>query len=371
MTNNKSNRELEFTISETYDLISDNSPITRGSSDYLLKVPYGASNLKMVLFRGFNPVMKKSIAQLQGMTVNISIYPSVFEYSESGKVGISPIKPGYSISNFAENVDVALGKAELKCNFAGNINDILNNINEVISSYCDNIKNRSGTFRFLNIADPSSEIYELKSSQTGENIAILDYIKEVNPENINDDKVGSVNPELAFVKIKYDEAGDEFYTENVIFRLKSLVASSNPMMLIFCAEVNFQPYDFFSVSPFRQFFNCIENLRVNNNSPYYVTHNDCISTTRNFNDVLIASKYRFEGLDLVLRCPWIKNLTSIVYINTTDSNIRMKGFAVNGNVSTIPVRLTDINNSNIETSYLTDIYSGIFVDVDFIYEGMP
>lgn len=358
----KQERALEYTISETYDLISDNSPITHGASDYLLKVPYGASNLKMVLFRGFNPVMKKSIAQLQGMTVNIVIYPSVFEFNESAKVGITTIKPGYSITNYAEQVDVALGKSELKCNFAGNITDILGNINEVISSYCDNIKNRSGTFRFLNLGDSSSVMYSL-----GE--PINDYVKRVNPNNVNDNMVGSVNPELAYVKIKYNEAADEFYTENVIFKLNPSVSGVNPMMLIFCAEINFQPYDFFSVSPFRQFFNCIENVRTNNESPYYITHNDCISTTRNFNDVLIASKYRFEGLDLVLRCPWIKNLTSIVYINTTDSNIRMKGFAVNGNVSTIPVRLTDINNENISTTYLSDIYSGIFVDVDFIYEG--
>lgn len=352
-------RALEYTISETYDLISNNSPITRGASDYLLRVPYGASNLKMVLFRGFNPVMKKSIAQLQDMTVNITIYPSVFEFNESAKVGITTVKPGYSITNYAEQVDVALGKSELKCNFAGNISDILNNINEVISSYCDNIKNRSGTFRFLNLGDTQGATYSLDEP-------IIDYVKRVNPSNVNDSNVGSVNPELAFVKIKYDEATDEFFTENVIFKLNPSLPGMNPQMLIFCAEVNFQPYDFFSVSPFRQFFNCIENLRTS--GTYYVTRNDCISTTRNFDDVLIASRYRFEGLDLVLRCPWIKNLTSIVYINTTDSNIRMKGFAVNGNVSTVPVRLTDINNENIPESYLSDIYSGIFVDVDFIYE---
>ena len=358
----RSEYQNRFVISEVYDILSSNAPLLKTNEGYLLKRVSDVANLKEVCFRSFKPIMKRSIQNNQNTTASVSIYPAI--WTIDGDEPVTPKFNGFNIYNRAYGVNAPVTKSVRKCEFAGDIEGLLDNINETIAGYCDDIKSRNASFRFTNADE--TVIYDLK--YLGNIVDIDTYYRSVIPAN-DDENV--TNPERKFVKLKYNSDDEEFLTENVIFNLEKVQGDdswSELIYLVFITEVNFEPYDVFNVSPFRQYFNCIDYMR--SQEGYYIKNNDCISTNVNFKDIITANNYRFNGLDLVLRCGLMRNLTSIVYVNETEAQIVMKGFNEQSSTNYVPIQITDLNGNVVDEDYLRDIYSSILVDIDFVFDGL-
>lgn len=350
-----------YTISEVYDILNNvNGVFSKRSNEYLLHRPSDVANLKEIRFRSFKPIMKHSISTLQeASTVKVTITPTVWNYISGGDSNTA-FYPGYQLYNVYDNVMMPVTQQTIVCEFAGDIETLLNNINESIASYCDNIKSRNGYFKFVNQSDGTT-------TQFGMITTIEDWLQEVQPPS----KIKSVQPSKMYTQIKYNNDSDEFVTENVVFPLvmEESGIQTLTVMLVFIVDVVFDPYDMFHVSSFRQLFNCVDYCNKNEGK-YYVDNNDCISTNADFNSLITAANYRYNGLDLVLKCGLMKNLTSIVYVNDSEAQIVMKGFDVQSSTSYIPVYITDIKGNMIPDEYIRDIYSSVLIEVEYVYGGL-
>lgn len=339
----------QYSVSETYDLLSPTSPIVHNGNNYLLKRPADTSNLKQVCFRAFNPIVKRNIQELTGQSIIIKIFPMIFgsqsSYSGYNIYNVHPI-------NGANRQMLRVSEDVINVPAAGTIAEIIGNINESIASYCDNIKTTNGTFTFTN----GTTFYELGDSIKNYYDAHLTFF----------DSTNEVNPTLRFTSLSDDD--EAFYTNNGVFELTS---GDNKVYLFFAVDVVFSPYSLFNVSTYRQYFNVYDFIRsqspVNN---YVCVNNDCISTNTNFSEQLAALQLNYNGYNIVLKSSLMKNLTGIVYVNKTEAQIVMKGSNEQGSVNYIDVSLTDINGNTLTNEYLTSIYDSILIDVDYVFDGL-
>lgn len=369
MQGNNTDQSLHnrYVVSETYDLLSPNAPISKQNGLYLLQRPSRVPNLKEVCFRSFNPIMKKSIANLQDSnTINITIYPAIVSNYDGNGYNVYVKSPIDSVGNSSNSLIV--NKTTNKCEFAGTIDGIVKNINETIASYCDNIKNRNATFeyRLMNGNTETTTFYLADPADITNEISIFDYVNSQTPP---DSPLKYINPNINYVKLRYDEQLQQFFTEHVLFKLVNKADNTKIITLAFIVEITWDPYDLFNVSAYREYFN-IASFNGSGAYPNYIDDNDCISTNENFENQLTALNYKYNGIDLCLRSSLMRNLTGIVYVNKTEAQITMKGSQESATTSYIPVTITDINNKVIDTSYLESIYSSIIIDLDFIFEGI-
>lgn len=360
MTSPQDINASDFIISETYDLLQISDIVSTQNNKYMLKVPT-TNNCKEIRFRNFKPIMKTSISNIQRQNVNIDIYPVIFSLSNTtdGLKVDNVTFPGYQLTNYANNYDIAFKDDSYTSELSGNIDQIVNNINEKIAGFSENFK-PSGTFCFVS-ADRETR-YTL-SLNGNEAITIREYYDFF--------KDNTINPSSAFTTLNYksdnpDLSDIEFYTSNLMFTLLDLTHKNNNIIILTFIVDIYSDIDIINVSTFRQLNNCIEYM-LTKPSNMWCTPNECISTNTNIYDQLIFADYLINGIDLVLRSPDLPNQSNIVYVNNTEAQIYMKAFQTQSALNFFTVYLTDIRNNPIPMLYLSQLYSSIILNVDFVY----
>lgn len=349
ITKSQRNESIElqnqFSISETYDLLSSTAPIIRKGNQFLLRRPADTGNLKQICFRSFNPIVKRSISELQTQTITVTIYPMIFDENSTNL-------NGYKLYNMYDQQRLEVGLSTMQVLPGSSINTMLTNINEAIAGYCDSFKSRNSYFIFTN----DSNTYTLTST-------VEDYYNN----NIKPlmDNANIVAPQNTYTTVTSND-NTEFFTNNGIFNMVD--PTGNVVYMFFCVDVDFKPYDLFNVSPYRQFFNVHQFIKAG--GEHACIDNDCISTSVRFTELLTALQLNSEGYNLVLKSSLMKNLTGIVYVNKTEAQIVMKGSNEQSAINYVDVSLTDIDGNEVSEQYLDSIYSSILIDVDFVFDGL-
>lgn len=371
-------------VTETYDLLSNNSLTSMEQNMYNLLRPSSVQDLREIRFRSFLPVLKNNISNLSKQKITITIYPMMFMIDRTTGQVMNENLSAFTLTNFANNYDMQFGSEQYTIEFYGNIDEVFENINEKIGSYCSNFK-PSGTFCAVN----NTKTIRYTLFDGASSCSIEDFYNRYNPDNdihtfrnffSNGSNVISVNK--IFSKFRFKNKNPpymdniELYTQNMIFPMKNFnnLEDHSLMMLTFCIDM-YTDIDLISVSNFRQLNNIIEYAKINfqvtppsDYIPYYCTTNECISTSNKLYDNLVFANYLYNGLDLILKSPQMKNLSNIISINGSTANIYMKSFEVTPTTKSIQVYLTDNKNNNISKSYLEELYSALIIEIDYVYD---
>lgn len=359
--------EHQHIVSEVYDLINTTNFHKRGN-EYLLLKPNSSSNLSSIRFRGFKPILKNSISNINIDHMNIDIYPMIFEQifntSTLQYEFITPNYPDYYIMNYWNGVGVAIDQQSYQCSLAGSIEELLEMINNIIAAYCSNLKPH-GTIRYMSKDSGQNVYFTLTGTAAEFDESITDYYNQYKPENLTVPTSG-VSAEEIYTWITYDSADNTFYTNNLIFQLINHTTPTNSMYLVFCVDVYFNPAELINVSLFRQFFNCIEFLE-NNPTERMFTLNSCVSTDPNFDNAIKLLYYKYSGMEMALFCVYMKNLSGVVYVNVDEAQVYMKEISEPSSMNYIPIQIKHIDGSEIETTFLEDLFSSILIQIDFVY----
>ena len=374
--NNNNTKNTDYSIvTETYDLMNKNDLVTKTDYLYNLLKPSSVQQLREVRFRSFLPVLKNNISNLSKQKITIDIYPMIYKIDSKTGLVINDNLSTYTLTNFANNYDMQFGKETYTIEFYGNLEEVFENINEKIAAYCSNFK-PSGTFCLIN--NTKSIRYELYDKSDGQYYSIEGWYQKYNPDN---DNVISVNK--IFSKFKYINKNPpkldniELYTENMLFPMKNKfnLEDTNYIYLTFNIDM-YTEIDLINVSQFRQLNNIIEYTKIDFETapaptyiPNYISKNECISTSNKLYDNLVFANYLFNGLDLILKSPEMKNLSNIISINGSTANIYMKSFEVLPTVKHLQIYLTDNKNNIINESYLEELYSALIIEIDYVYES--
>lgn len=355
--------EHQHIVSEVYDLINTSNFHKRGN-EYLLMKPNNSSNLSSIRFRGFKPILKNSISNINIDHMNIDIYPMIFERyrDEETQSFKTAYYPNYYVMNYWNGVGVAIDQQSYQCSLAGTIEELVDDINNIIAAYCSNLKPH-GTIRYMLQNPETTEPFFSLGYDSGEvDIAITDYYEHYKPTN------NPISAEEIYTWLTYDSAETTFYTNNLIFQLIKSDDPSVSIFLTFCIDVYFNPAELINVSLFRQFFNCVEYIEQNPDERMFM-QNSCTSTDPDFDNAIKLLYYKYSGMEMALFCVYMKNLSGVVYVNVDEAQVYMKEITEPCSMNYIPVQIKHIDGSEIETSLLEDLFSSILIQIDFVYNA--
>lgn len=315
---------------------------------------------------------------------------------------------------YANGTKLDIKPSTLKTKLIGSAEEICANINEKLAGYFSNFKPSST----IHIVDPDYQTWTLaqyvddpldygpKSGYTydASGMKLADYYRWANmiltarehAELFNPDLVGQfaqVVPQCYFTRLyskveKAKTASDtyEHTLANTVFGVHNMVfscrqfkqevdpltnshCSSECMWLYFEVEVHCDT-DIFNISTDRMWHNTYERIRDkqwSDKMACFFDYNQCISTNEDTVRNLIYANYLAHGLDLILRSPIMNNVTNIIFVNETESQVIMKHTQQHSTANCVIVNLSDIEGNTIELNYLKQIYRAILLEIDFIF----
>lgn len=360
-------------VTETYDLLNPSSLVTHDSKYYNLLRPSVAQDLREVRFRSFVPVLKNSISNLSKQKITINIYPMMYMIDSTTGFVKNDNLSTYTLTNFANNYDMQFGSETYSIEFYGDIQEVFDNINEKIAAYCSNFK-PSGTFCAVN---NTKTIRFSLWDRTDETVSSIEaWYQKYSPDTGNMISVNKCFSRFMFRNNNPPKLDDiELYTQNMLFIMRNTnnLEDKTLMYLTFCIDM-WTDIDLINVSQFRQLNNIIEYTKIDYETapaPSYIRNycsvNECISTSNKLYENLVFANYLYNGLDLILKSPEMKNLSNIISINGSTANIYMKSFEVLPTAKTISVYITDNKNNAITDVYLEELYSALIVEIDYVY----
>ena len=319
-----------------------------------------------------------------------------------------------SAFTYANETLLLIKPSVLKTKLIGTPNEICANINEKLAGYFSNFKPSSS----IHITDADFNTWVLTqyvddpiqyATSSGYNydatgMKINDYYKWANmilteresSELHNPDLVGQyaqVVPQCYFTRIysqiekakmpsdtfEHTLANTIFGVHNMTFccrRFTSTIneltnsnASAECLWLYFDVDIHCDT-DIFNISKDRMWHNTYERIKDNawsNKMSCFINYNQCISTNEDTIRNLIYANYLAHGLDIVLKCPLMNNISNIVFVNETESQVIMKHTQQFSTSNCINVYVTDIDGKTIDIEYLKRIYRSIMLEIDYVY----
>ena len=301
-------------------------------------------------------------------------YSKTFYYDTELLKNYNPQK--INLYTYANQTYLPIKSDTVKTNLIGDVNELIDNINEKIAGYCSNFK-PSSTMRLIdNTNDDLSEWFLTSYIEDPKNDLTVDqYYNNYNAQN----KLRrSVNPTKYFTKFYVKKENDDEYifgTTNLLFNFRKYPNPVDPCINYDMFWVSFNvnircDVDIFNVGMDRQYHNNLENVIEKNYLDIKAVknlENQCISTNNDTVLNLIYANYLAHGLDIVLKSQEISNLTNTVFVNKCVSEVYMKISQQFSTQNYITVYLTDINNNPINEDYLKKLYKSILVEIDFVY----
>ena len=301
---------------------------------------------------------------------------------------------------YANNTNLPIKSATLQTNLIGSVSEIISNINEKLAGYFSNFK-PSSTIHLKDLDtkesyllsyylnDPLNESPDMTPDDVKKGLQLQTYYKYYNFIPVTSVNNSAVTPQCYFTRIysqmsKIDNLSKDSITyetelmntiygvHNMLFQCRNFNDSSlyyDCLWMYFDVELHCD-VEIFNISVDRMWHNTYEGLSKHTwaaKGTCFESYNQCISTNADTIKNLIYANYLANGLDLVLKTPLMNNISNIVFVNETESQVIMKHTQQFSTANCINVYITDLTGKNVNKEYLKQIYKSVLLEIDFVY----
>lgn len=297
---------------------------------------------------------------------------------------------------YANEVNLPIKPATVKTNLIGSVNEICANINEKLAGYFSNFKPSST----IHVVDADYNTYVLSMfeedplTQTQPHwtdtievpigLSIEKYYQYYNGITDPVSTSANVTPKCYFTRVyntnsapsgsTYEQtlSSTVFGVHQVLFNFRKYsgsTSSTDCIWMYFDIDIHCD-VDIFNISRDRMYHNTLEYIASSSwaSSPTcWRSFNQCISTNNDTITNLIYANYLAHGLDIILKSPLMNNISNIIFVNETESQVIMKHTQQFSTANCINVYITDIEGQPIDITYLRHIYRAILLEIDYVF----
>ena len=316
-----------FTVSETYDLLTESPAIVQLGDNFLLKYPGVGHNLREIRFRSWKPQLKDNIAtDYSEVYMRASLIPCVVSAGNNMTIRNSN---GLFWSKTSQSKTLQM--------------PILQKTKNVYFGKTNYATSRHLTEAFQNMI--SANIYD--SGQ------ILFY----NPYSsgdiyASDELVLNLND----YEILMDEITQKIIIKSPVIKLAS-TTSGDILYLVLTLEIETVEWSFFSVSSGEQIIDLVTSGKYSGG--FY---------SEDYIYILEVIRDLVDEKPIALCSNFIDNLTGIIYIGYTEPGVTFKSANINPSSNGIIVFCRQNGAKINDYVKLSKMYSRLIIEIDYIYD---